>query len=73
MMSQRSSTSSFRKHGFESLAKNEDDEQELDKFFGSQRQYMILTNAGKPVFSLNGDIYSLSPIFATLYAIVSKF
>jgi hypothetical protein len=33
---------------------------------------MILTNAGKPVFTMNGDIYNLSPIFATLYAIVSK-
>ena len=33
---------------------------------------MILTNAGKPVFSMNGDIYNLSPIFATLYAIISK-
>lgn len=33
---------------------------------------MVLTNAGKPVFTLNGDIYNLSPIFATLYAIVSK-
>jgi len=67
-----SSTSTFKKHGFESLAKNEDDEAELDKFFSAQRQFMILTNAGKPVFSLNGDIYSLSPIFATLYAIISK-
>ena len=33
---------------------------------------MILTNAGKPVFSLYGDISNLSTIFATLYAIVSK-
>lgn len=33
---------------------------------------MIITNAGKPVFTMNGDIYNLSPIFATLYAIVSK-
>lgn len=33
---------------------------------------MVLTNAGKPVFTMNGDIYNLSPIFATLYAIVSK-
>ena len=33
---------------------------------------MVITNAGKPVFSLNGDIYSLSPIFATLYAMISK-
>lgn len=33
---------------------------------------MIMTNAGKPVFSINGDIYVLAPIFATLYAIISK-
>lgn len=33
---------------------------------------MVLTNAGKPVYSMVGDIYALAPIFATLYAIVSK-
>lgn len=52
--------------------KNEEDENQLEKFFQADRHYMILTNAGKPVFTLNGDIYNLSPIFATLYAIVSK-
>ena len=31
-----------------------------------------MTTAGKPVFSLHGDIYVLSPLFATLYAIISK-
>ena len=31
-----------------------------------------MTNAGKPVYSANGDIYILAPIFATLYAILSK-
>jgi hypothetical protein len=46
------SEASYRNHGFSSLAKNEEDEQELDSFFGAERQYMILTNAGKPVFSL---------------------
>jgi hypothetical protein len=51
LQSQKSETS-YRNHGFSSLAKNEDDEQELDNFFGAERQYMILTNAGKPVFSL---------------------
>jgi hypothetical protein len=54
------------------LIKNEEDENQLEKFFQADRHYMILTNAGKPVFTLNGDIYNLSPIFATLYAIVSK-
>jgi len=34
---------------------------------------MIFTNAGKPVFSSTGDIYHLSPIIATLYAIISKY
>ncbi len=33
---------------------------------------MIMTTAGKPVYSLHGDIYVLSPLFATLYAIISK-
>lgn len=72
----QSSTSSraesFKKHGFGSLIKNEDDEQELDNFFAAERHYLILTNAGKPVYSMVGDIYALAPIFATLYAIVSK-
>ena len=52
--------------------KNEEDENQLEKFFQADRHYMILTNAGKPVFTLNGDIYNLSPIFATLYASESK-
>jgi hypothetical protein len=31
-----------------------------------------LTSAGKPVYTSQGDIYHLSPIIATLYAIISK-
>ena len=31
-----------------------------------------MTNAGKPVFSLHGDIYALSSVYATLYAMISK-
>ena len=52
--------------------KNEDEETALDSFFSADRHYLILTNAGKPVYSMVGDIYTLAPIFATLYAIVSK-
>ena len=40
------------KTGFASLAQNEDDEKELDTFFTSDKQFIILTNAGKPVFSM---------------------
>ena len=52
--------------------RNDDDENALDQFFAAERHYLILTNAGKPVYSMVGDIYTLDPIFATLYAIVSK-
>lgn len=44
----------------------------MDAFFGSDRNYIILTNSGKPVFSSKGDIYTLSSVYATLFAIVSK-
>lgn len=55
------------------MVKNEDNDKiEIDKFFNSERNYIILTNSGKPLFSSQGDIYTLSSIYATLYAIVSK-
>jgi hypothetical protein len=55
------------------MVKNEDnDKQEMDAFFGSERNYIILTNSGKPVFAAKGDIYTLSSVYATLYAIISK-
>lgn len=31
-----------------------------------------MTTAGKPVFSSHGDIQTLAPIIATLYAMISK-
>ena len=67
-----SRASSFKKAGFGSLIRNEEEENALDDFFAAERHYLILTNAGKPVYSMVGDIYGLAPIFATLYAIVSK-
>ena len=70
--SSMSRASSFKKAGFGSLVQNQDEEQALDNFFAAERHYLILTNAGKPVYSMVGDIYALAPIFATLYAIVSK-
>ena len=45
---------------------------EMEKFFKSVRNYIILTNSGKPVFSTSGDIYALSSIYASLYAMISK-
>jgi hypothetical protein len=56
------------------LQENEDieDQAEMKKFFSLDRNYIILTNSGKPVFSAYGDMYTLSSVYATLYAIVSK-
>jgi hypothetical protein len=55
------------------MVKNVDNDKiEIEKFFNSEKNYIILTNSGKPLFSTYGDIYTLSSIYATLYAIVSK-
>jgi len=44
----------------------------MDEFFALDRNYIILTNSGKPVFSYRGDMYTLSSVYATLYAMISK-
>ena len=50
--SRLSRTSSFKKAGFGSLIRNEEEENALDNFFAAERHYLILTNAGKPVYSM---------------------
>ena len=50
--SQLSRTDSFKKAGFGALIRNEEDENALDDFFAAERHYLILTNAGKPVYSM---------------------
>lgn len=54
------------------IAGQDNDKSEMEAFFGNERNYIILTNTGKPVFSQYGDIYTLSSIYATLYAMISK-
>jgi len=46
--------------------------EDLEKFFKVEKLFLIMTNSGKPVYSSQGDIYQLSPIIATLYAMLSK-
>ena len=41
-------------------------------FFRTDKLFLIMTTAGKPVFSSHGDIQTLAPIIATLYAMISK-
>ena len=50
--SQLSRASSFKKAGFGSLIRDEAEENALDDFFAAERHYLILTNAGKPVYSM---------------------
>ena len=59
--------------GFSKMVKNQDnDKEQMEEFFGSERNYIILSNSGKPIFSTYGDIYTLSSVYATLYAMISK-
>jgi hypothetical protein len=44
----------------------------LDSFFTTDKLFLILTNSGKPVYTSSGDLYQLSPLIATLYAMVAK-
>ena len=43
--------SSFAGTGFEKLASNDKEELDLDEFFRSEKLFLILTNAGKPIYS----------------------
>ena len=51
---------------------NQKEIDEHNQFYKYPRNYIILTNSGKPVFCAFGDMYVLSSVFATLYAIISK-
>ena len=44
-------TSSFKGTGFAKLAQTEEDEKELQSFFNKEKLFIVLTNAGKPVYS----------------------
>lgn len=48
------------------------DQQAIDEFFKFDRNYIIMTNSGIPVFCYQGDMYQLSTLYATLYAVISK-
>ena len=44
----------------------------LAEFFRIRKHYLILTDAGKPVYSRYGDEQILAPFFATLSAVIPK-
>ena len=62
-----------KESGLSTMVSEDADKAEMEDFFEkNDRNYIILTNSGKPVFSAYGDIYTLSSLYATLYAMVSK-
>jgi len=44
----------------------------LVELYSIRKHYLILTDAGKPIYSRYGDENNLSPFFATLSAIIPK-
>lgn len=71
-----SAASSKHHHTSRAVKHIEDDpvaiEKMLEEFFTCEKLFLILTNSGKPIYSSQGDIYQLSPIIATLYAMIAK-
>ena len=44
----------------------------LDEFYRIRKHFLILTDAGKPVYTRYGEEMLLAPFFATLSAIIPK-
>jgi len=44
----------------------------LDEMYRIRKHYLILSDAGKPVYSRYGDLNNLSPFIATISAILPK-
>jgi hypothetical protein len=44
----------------------------LAEFYRIRKHYLILTDAGKPVYSRYGDEQILAPFFATMSAVIPK-
>jgi hypothetical protein len=44
----------------------------LNELYSIRKHYLILTDAGKPIYSRYGDENNLSPFFATLSAVTPK-
>ena len=48
------------------------EDEDLTEFHEFQKHFLIMTEAGKPIYSRYGDEEILSPFFATVSAIIHK-
>lgn len=46
--------------------------EELEEFYQIRKHYLIMSEAGKPIYSRHGDEENLSSFFATMSAIINK-
>jgi len=46
--------------------------EELDELYTINKHYLIMSDAGKPIYTRYGDENMLAPFFATLAAIIPK-
>ena len=46
--------------------------QDFSLFYKNQKHFFIFSSAGKPIYSRNGDVFHLSPMFATFSALIPK-
>lgn len=47
-------------------------DEDLEEFYQYSKHYMIMSEAGKPIYSRYGDQEILSPFYATMSAIIHK-
>jgi hypothetical protein len=47
-------------------------DEELTEFYQIRKHYLIMSEAGKPIYTRYGDEEILSPFFATMSAIIPK-
>jgi hypothetical protein len=44
----------------------------LDEFYRIRKHFLVLTDAGKPLYTRYGDENTLAPFFATIGAVIPK-
>ena len=47
-------------------------DEDLEEFYQYSKHFMIMSEAGKPIYSRYGDQEILSPFYATMSAIIHK-
>eukprot|EP00347_Sterkiella_histriomuscorum_P000651 403375021 len=71
-LSQNGSQSFFDMENIYPQCKSIEISEELEEFYQIKKNYMIFTEAGKPVYTRFGDEMVMAPFFATMSAIIPK-